>query len=93
MLTNTNRLNAYVTEDNEGLQVQIEPLIGPMVEDIKNCANACDAYYWKSSVSKFILRRTWADALVQYAQVFVKHREELKLIMLKSQIHLLKSIQ
>ena len=52
-----------------------------MEQDIRACANACDAYAKKKLISKVLQGPRWDDALEHYIRRFEKRRADIEFAM------------
>ena len=58
------------------IKARMQDLVGRTAEDIKACANACDAYAKKKLVVKVIKSAVWDDNLKGYLQRFAQRRRD-----------------
>lgn len=55
---------------------RMQHLIQDAAEDIKNCANACNAYAKTFIVSKVLLSGSWSDDFKKYMERFLTRRDD-----------------
>lgn len=52
--------------------------MGMMVDDVKECANACDAYSKKKLLSKVVQSSRWDDVMQHFVKRFNKRRADIE---------------
>lgn len=67
-----------VGTDGKTIQERLQHLVDKMAEDIRQCANACDAYAKRNIVSKVLLGLKWDDVLERYIKQFNKCRADIE---------------
>ncbi|KAJ7188394.1 hypothetical protein C8R46DRAFT_19344 [Mycena filopes] len=65
-----------VAPDGSTIKGRMQEIVKNTADDIKACANACDAYSKKKLVTKILKGPVWEGKLVKFAAVFVKRRSE-----------------
>ncbi|KAI0757703.1 hypothetical protein C8Q80DRAFT_1091665 [Daedaleopsis nitida] len=69
---------SHVGKDGKTIQARLEGLVNMMVDDIKECANACDAYAKKRLFSKVLQGLRWDDVMQQFVRRFNKRRADIE---------------
>ncbi|KAI1785889.1 hypothetical protein LXA43DRAFT_99677 [Ganoderma leucocontextum] len=62
--------------DGQTIKARMQKLIEQTAEDIKMCANACDAYAKKNLIVKVIKSSSWEDKLKGFIDLFANRRKE-----------------
>ncbi|THH27686.1 hypothetical protein EUX98_g6507 [Antrodiella citrinella] len=65
--------------DGNTLASKLEPLCRQVAEDVKACANTCDAFLKQYLLPKVLKMEEWYDQLVSYVLIFARKRSELQL--------------
>ncbi|KAI0762326.1 hypothetical protein C8Q74DRAFT_143012 [Fomes fomentarius] len=68
----------HLGKDGKTIQARLEGLVGMMVDDIKECANACDAYAKKKILSKVVQSSRWDDVMQHFVKRFNKRRADIE---------------
>ena len=84
LLTRLRRLQfidgpSNVGTDGVTIQERLQNLVDMMAEDIRQCANACDAYAKRNLVSKDLLGLKWDDILERFIKQFNRRRADIEL--------------
>ena len=53
------------------------PIVEKIASDIKACANFCDTWSKKTSVSKVVKNSAWSEGFKNYIQLFAERKREL----------------
>ncbi|RPD59323.1 hypothetical protein L226DRAFT_548402 [Lentinus tigrinus ALCF2SS1-7] len=69
---------SHVGTDGKTIQERLQSLVDSMAEDIRQCANACDAYAKRNIVSKVLLGPKWDDVLERFIKQFNKRRADIE---------------
>ncbi|KAK6981220.1 hypothetical protein R3P38DRAFT_2664248 [Favolaschia claudopus] len=65
-----------VAPDGSTIKGRLQEIVNIATDDIKACANACDAYTKKKLVVKVLKGPVWEGKLVKFAGTFTKRRSE-----------------
>lgn len=65
-----------VEADGTVVQDKIRELSNTAAKDIRECANACDAWNKKSSLMKVLCGPVWVDKLAEYSARFARKQIE-----------------
>ncbi|KAF9220899.1 hypothetical protein BS17DRAFT_820097 [Gyrodon lividus] len=65
--------------DGTTLEGRMQQLMKDIADDITNCGNICDAYTKKSLVAKVFKGPVWETRLADFADTFVRRRQEIEL--------------
>ncbi|KAI0735979.1 hypothetical protein C8Q76DRAFT_766166 [Earliella scabrosa] len=68
----------HVGLDGKTIQARLEGLVNLMVDDIKECANACDAYAKKKLLSKVLQGLRWDEVMQSFVHRFNKRRADIE---------------
>ena len=63
-------------EDNTTISGRMQHLVDKTEQDIRKCANSCNAYAKKKTLSKVIHSSSWSDEFKGYIQGFTTRRGE-----------------
>ena len=69
---------SHVGKDGKTIQERLQGHVTLMQQDIKECANACDAYAKKKLLHKVLRGSRWDDALQIYIRRFNKRRADIE---------------
>ncbi|RDX45005.1 hypothetical protein OH76DRAFT_1457767 [Lentinus brumalis] len=67
-----------VGTDGQTIQERLQNLVDMMAEDIRQCANACDAYAKRNIVSKVLLGLKWDDVLERFIKQLNRRRADIE---------------
>ncbi|KAF9242644.1 hypothetical protein BU15DRAFT_60359 [Melanogaster broomeanus] len=65
--------------DGTTIEGRMQQLMKDIADDITNCGNICDAYTKKSLVAKVFKGPVWEGRLADFADTFVRRRQEIEL--------------
>lgn len=65
-----------MSSDGQSIKSRLEELCIATAEDIKACANTCDAYSKKKLVVKVLAGPVWEGKLLEFAGLFTQRKEE-----------------
>ncbi len=65
-----------VGPDGLTIKARLQGLVEQATQDIKKCANACDAYAKKNVIAKVIKSSIWDDKLKEFIALFAKRRRD-----------------
>ena len=71
----------HIGKDGKTIQARLEEHVNGIEEDIKACANACDAYSKKKLIAKVLQSQRWDDVLELYVRRFEKRRADIEFAM------------
>lgn len=76
-----NRLKSVKDEEDVGpdgvtIKGRLQELVNKTVEDIKQCANTCDAYSKMKLLAKVLKGPLWEGRLISFVQLFSQRRDE-----------------
>ena len=66
----------HVARDGVTISARLDDLVKKTAADIKECANACDAYSKKRLLVKVLKGSVWDDIFKEYIQLFIDRRAE-----------------
>ncbi|KAI0629070.1 hypothetical protein C8Q77DRAFT_1161714 [Trametes polyzona] len=66
----------HVAQDGLSIGARLEQLVQKTADDIKQCANACDAYARKRLLVKVLKAPSWDGTLKEYIQLFTQRKGE-----------------
>ncbi|KAI0770883.1 hypothetical protein BD413DRAFT_613421 [Trametes elegans] len=69
---------AHVGKDGKTVQERLEGFVNLINDDIKDCANACDAYAKKTAPARVFGAPIWDSKLQQYVKRFTKRRADIE---------------
>ncbi len=75
--------------DGQTLESRLKSLSDGAAEDIKSCANACDAYNKKRLLVKVLKSKIWESKLVDFIARFTKRQAEFEFALV---IHTTKAV-
>ena len=62
--------------DGKTIPAEVERICFQVVEDIKQCENACDTYSKKRLVVKVLRSHYWVDKFASFIETFAKRKAE-----------------
>ncbi|KAF8509109.1 hypothetical protein BU17DRAFT_56323 [Hysterangium stoloniferum] len=65
--------------DGTTIKGRMQKLLGTVAKDIKSCANTCDTYLKKKTITKVINGPIWGERLLKFVNVFSNRRTEFTL--------------
>ena len=68
-----------VGPNGKTIKARLEALVQKTADDIKECANVCDAYAKKGTVARFLKSSGWEEKLKGWVKCFAKRRKDFTL--------------